>query len=149
MLKKRWTKKEIRSLKKQFKSGININEINIKDRTRLSIKYKLHSLRLLTRKWSCKEINNVKKLIKSGLSIKEINIPKRSHHSIRNKSIRLGLWKTKKRNIRPWTIIEIKKMKDLIFNYSYRAIDIHKIGNFGRTFFSIAKQVNRIKTGKI
>ena len=149
MLKQRWKKEEMQDLRKQVKSKIPRNNIIIGERSKGSVSYKLAALRLKTKWWKRSEIKFLKVQIRSVKEIGKVIIQGRSKIAIRNKSLRLKIWKTKKRKMKSWTMKEIRLLRHLVQDCGYTAKQAASNGYFpSRSKDSIGQQMRRFRLKK-
>lgn len=146
-----WTKEEQSKLSEQVEAGIPLEQIQVGNRTTSAIRYQLYRLGLNnnSEKWEETEINQLKILVKRGVPLHSIEIHGRTEVAIRNKLIRTGILKTKKHNVRLWSMKEIKLLKHLVFECGYTSNTLFANKWFpGRSKDSIAQQMRRLRIKK-
>jgi integrase len=142
-----WTPEEKALLLKQVKERVAIDDIKIGDRSKASIKYQIYQLGFYTSCWKISEITHLRKSVSEGKHPHQIELPGRTKTAIRNKLIRLGIWKTKKRRIKPWTKEELEKLRKLVSKHGNSPQIIYKKDYFPfRSYFSILHQIKRSET---
>lgn len=140
----KWTKQEIKDLKRQLKDQVAIDDIKIAGRSRWGIRYKIYSLGIKIVHWKNKEIRELKRSLKAGQKPWEITLPGRSKLAIRNKVIRLGIWQPKKRYVREWSVRELKMLQHLVTMCGYTAKMLVRNGHLkNRSKDSIQQQIRR------
>ena len=145
-----WTAQEKRKLRKQMRSGVPIKEVQIGDRTHISIRYQVYQLGLYIKRWKRSELTILEKLVSEGKKPWEIDIPGRTKIAIRNKAIRAEIWKPKRRHIHHWKTAEVRNLIHLVSVCGYTARSLFLNERFpGRSIDSISQQLRRLRRKNI
>ena len=142
---KRWSAEEKRTLRRQIKASVPLSGVRVTQRTRGAIAYQLRQLKLFpTSRWTKGQVRLLRKEAKLGKPPWRITIFGRSAHGVRNKMLRLGLWRPKFHNQRPWMRTELNRLKHLVLDRGYTARQAVANGYFsGRSIHSVSQQMRR------
>jgi hypothetical protein len=142
---KLWSAQEKRLLRRQIKAGVPLADVGVLKRTTVGIAYQLRQLKLYpTTRWTNAEVRILRNEAKTGKPPWKIAIPGRSPLSVRNKMLRLQLWKPKCHYQKPWMRTEMNRLKHLVINRGYTALQAVSNGYFtGRSIHSVAQQMRR------
>jgi hypothetical protein len=142
---KLWSAQEKQLLRRQIKAGVKLANVAVLERTTLGIAYQLRQLKIHpTPRWRNAEVRLLRNEAKAGKPPWKITILGRSPLAVRNKMLRLQLWKPKCHHQKPWMRTEMNRLKHLVINRGYTALQAVANGYFtGRSIHSVAQQMRR------